>query len=204
MSAVLASPANWNQIFESDRAWNRYPPEELVRFCAGRKPGAVIDFGCGPASGASWFLAREGWQYVGCDTSHNAIKRSEKRFDEEKLKGSWVESLALLPSDHFDLFVDIASLQHIPAPNFYVAEAYRILKPGGELFSIHAADDCSRRPYKEFGMTRFANRRQMADLFYRQFMPASVEQTTRTIDQLDKAVVDWIWVCKKPNLQGIT
>ncbi len=60
-----------------------YPTEELIRFVAGnycnadpRSAVKFLEIACGPGSGASWYIAREGFSLSGIDGSPTAIERA--------------------------------------------------------------------------------------------------------------------------------
>ena len=64
----------WERIFATRESWGKYPPEELIRFVAGnyysasvRKDIRILEVGCGPGGGPSWFIAREGFSFSGIE-----------------------------------------------------------------------------------------------------------------------------------------
>src|SRR5687768_17292543 len=109
----------WENIFRS-REWGRYPPEELVRFVARhyysvpeRSAIRILDLGCGPGSGTSWFVAREGYTLSGIDASPTAIAKARERFSKEGLSGDFhVGAADRLPwaNGLFDAVIDNACL----------------------------------------------------------------------------------------------
>ena len=55
----------WEKIFSERDSWGYYPPEELIRFMAMNYYGAadraavrVLELGCGPGGGPSWYISR--------------------------------------------------------------------------------------------------------------------------------------------------
>ena len=79
----------WNNIFINRDSCGYYPPEELIRFIAkkyyhvtDRKNIKILEVGCGPGGGPSWYIAREGFSYFGIDGSVIAIEKAKKRFIE--------------------------------------------------------------------------------------------------------------------------
>lgn len=74
----------WEQI-HSQRAWGRYPNEELVKFIGKnffripkeeRQNIKILELGCGQGANL-WFLAKEGFDVYGIDISPSAIKKQE-------------------------------------------------------------------------------------------------------------------------------
>jgi ubiquinone/menaquinone biosynthesis C-methylase UbiE len=137
---------SWEKIFQT-KEWGKYPPEELIRFIArnyyrapDRKVVKILDVGCGTGA-ASWFIAREGFTVYGIDGSPTAIALLKERFKKEKLKGDFRvgDFIQLGFNDNFfDAVVDISSIQHNRPDKQTIIfdEIFRVLKPGGKLFSI--------------------------------------------------------------------
>ena len=141
---------SWDDVF-ARRAWGRYPPEELVRFMGRRfgtledKSGVrVLEVGCGPGANL-WFLAREGFTVAGIDGSPTAIRQATERLLEEGLvvpdrePDLRVGNFAKLPwkDGSFDAVIDIEGIAHNERVVICdaLAEALRVLKPGGLFFA---------------------------------------------------------------------
>lgn len=139
----------WEKIF-SDRAWGRYPPEELVRFIARRFGSTedkskirVLEIGCGPGPNI-WFLVREGYHVCGIDGSFTAIEKAKKRLADEGL--SFEKTVVDLrvgnfvnfpwPDNYFDAIVDIEALYANSTHDIrtVLKEVLRTLKKGGFFF----------------------------------------------------------------------
>ena len=65
------------------RDWGRYPPQEVVRFVARhcysmqeRCAVRILDLGDGRGTGASWFIACEGFALAGIDAFPTAIAKA--------------------------------------------------------------------------------------------------------------------------------
>ena len=214
----------WERIFR-EREWGRYPQEEVVRFVARnfyrapeRSKVSMLEIGCGPGSGASWFIAREGFRLIGIDASPTAIARARRRFDEEGLPGEFVEGAvdALpFPDASFDAVLDVVCLacNSEQDTRAIVGEVRRVLKPGGLHFSLTPASGCwgdgpgeridattlrdvGEGPFADLGKTRFATRESLAEL-YREFRELALERVTRSAENGARDITHWIVTCRK-------
>ncbi|GAB4274837.1 MAG: hypothetical protein Kow0029_15460 [Candidatus Rifleibacteriota bacterium] len=134
----------WNQVHQ-EKNWGRYPSEEVIRFVArnyfqgDRKNTKILDLGCG--SGAnSWFLAREGFATFSFDGSIYALRKAKSFLDSEQVSCILFQAdAAKIPiiDKCFDAIVDCAAISANTTKgiNCILREAYRILKPGGKIFS---------------------------------------------------------------------
>lgn len=215
----------WERIFQTRPEWGRYPAEELVRFFAwnfysapDRSAIKVLDIGCGPGSGASWFVAREGFDLHGIDASPTAIERAQKRFAIDGLKGNFqVGSLTSLPyqDQSFDCVIDIACLQCNDESEVVplISEVKRVLKPHGKHFSLTSAagtwgdgmgqrvdsstfSDIPEGPFANMGKNRFSPRQDMLR-FYADFDEVELNHSIRSIGGTTREVRNWILTCKK-------
>lgn len=214
----------WERIYRS-RDWGRYPPEELVRFMARhyysvaeRAKVRVLDLGCGPGSGASWFVAREGFTLSGIDASPTAIAKARARFSGEGLAGDFrTGAIDKLPwqDEHFDAVIDNGCLTCNPEHDtvVIVAEVHRVLKTDGRHFSItpkagcwgdglgERVDDTTWRditegPFAGLGSTRFATPESLQRI-YAGFRELLVEYSIRSEMVQQREVSHWIVTCRK-------
>ena len=120
---------------------NRYPWDYIVSFVYKYRPiipalkTNVLELGCGTACNL-WFCAREGFNVSGIDFSQSAIDTCVKRFNEEQLKGEFVQGdfTALpWPNEHFHLVLDRGALTCASFIEIQSAldEVFRVLKPSG-------------------------------------------------------------------------
>ena len=140
----------WDSIFAA-RAWGRYPPEELVRFVARnfarRQPRSevkILEIGCGPGANL-WFLANEDYSVAGIDGSPTAIEQAYARLAKDlpsfpKARADFrVGNFTTLPwaAQSFDLVFDNEALSanRMDVVQATIAEAHRVLKPGGKFFA---------------------------------------------------------------------
>jgi ubiquinone/menaquinone biosynthesis C-methylase UbiE len=220
----LAWDEVWERIFR-EREWGRYPQEEVVRFVARnfyrapeRSRVSMLEIGCGPGSGTSWFIAREGFRLTGIDASPTAIARARRRFTDEGLAGEFVEGpvdALPFPDASFDAVLDVVCLacNSERETRAIVGEVRRVLKPGGLHFSLTPASGCwgdgagervdattlrevSEGPFAGLGKTRFATRESLGEL-YREFHDLALERATRSADNGAREITHWIVTCRK-------
>ncbi len=116
--------------------------EELLRWSGVRadelKPQRILDLGCG-IGGSSLYLAQKYQaQVVGVSLSPVQVQRGQERAAAAGLSQSCqfqVANALELPFDdgEFDLVWSLESGEHMPDKVQFLAEAYRVLKPGGRL-----------------------------------------------------------------------
>ncbi|MDP6781728.1 MAG: class I SAM-dependent methyltransferase [Alphaproteobacteria bacterium] len=148
MSRRDETPPSWDPVWEEIYAGgqeNRYPWDAVVSFLFRYRPRdltpeqtKVLEMGCGTAPNL-WFAAREGFQVSGIDGSKAAITRAQQRFEEDGLGGDLrVGDFTSLPfaADEFHLAIDRAALSTcgLESARLAIAEAHRVLRPGGVFF----------------------------------------------------------------------
>lgn len=99
-------------------------------------PGRVLDVGCGDGQ----FLYRmhqAGWSVAGLDFDSKAIEAAKIRYGRygfELFTSDLAE--ARFPSNSFEAVTMSHVIEHVPHPVEFLAEARRILKPGGRLVAV--------------------------------------------------------------------
>ena len=110
------------------------PPGHLVEFVRGlgRHDGAALDLGCGDGRLTAELRVR---RRVGADVSRVALDRGRKRADEEGIELVELTPGAVLPfrNGEFELVLVAEVLEHVVDPQTFLAEAHRVLQPGGEI-----------------------------------------------------------------------
>src|SRR5271157_77818 len=215
----------WERIFRERSSWGKYPPEELVRFIArnyyqveDRRTVRILEIGCGPGAGPSWFIAREGFTFSGIDGSQAAIDKARQRFLHNGLEGEFVcGPINTLPwkNGTFDCVVDVACLQHNCEADTWkiIGEVYRVMKTGGKHFSLTSKAKCwgdgtglrvdetswrevTEGPFSGMGIVRFATRESLVRL-YEEFRELNFEYSIRSADSCRYEIANWIVTCMK-------
>jgi SAM-dependent methyltransferase len=146
-------------------------PETEVKILPDVDGKDVVELGCGTAYVSSW-LARRGARPVGVDLTAEQLETARRMQAEHGLEFPLVHASAEnvpLPDASFDLAVSEYGASIWCDPDLWVAEAARLLRPGGELVflvngtllmltspdvePVEAAGVELLRPY--FGMRRF-------------------------------------------------
>jgi SAM-dependent methyltransferase len=213
---------SWDPVWErihASREWGKYPTEELIRFVArnyyDQQPrGSVrfLDLGCGNGS-ATWYLCREGFSVTAFDGSETAIKKLRDRLAEEHLTADYgVGDAGNLPypDGSFDCLVDLLCLMcnDIAGSDRILKQAYRVLKPGGKLFSYtpkkgtwgdgtgRPIDKATRGgvtegPFANMGVVRFSSLEELEEL-YAPYFELSVESVERSMNDRRNVVGFWV------------
>jgi len=95
----------------------------------------VLDIGCGNGY-VLWHYARHGAHVHGVDITETALALSRRRFELGGLTGEFrlTDGNRLpYPDRHFDIVCSMGVLHHIEDPRPMLAEARRVLRPGGRL-----------------------------------------------------------------------
>jgi SAM-dependent methyltransferase len=113
--------------------------------------GRLLDFGCG---GGSFLLRmhRQGWRVTGLDVSTEAVRHVRDGLSLRALLGS-LPHPDLRPGS-FDVITMWHSLEHVHRPMTVLAEAHRLLAPGGKL--LVAVPNIESLPFRWFGAAWYA------------------------------------------------
>lgn len=101
--------------------------------------GKVLDIGCGPGHIALQLVTQmPALEVIGVDLSENMLKIAEEHravcSQGERVSFEIADAKGLdFPDDSFDVVCSNTILHHIPDPVPFLAEAWRVLKPGGVL-----------------------------------------------------------------------
>lgn len=216
----------WNSVF-STQAWGKYPNEDLIRFVAGnyykapkRADVRLLEIGCGPGANV-WYMAREGFTTCGVDGSEAAIAQAKARLDREvpgwsgELRVADIDKLPFT-DETFDAVIDNDAVccNSWEASQAIYAEAWRVLKKGGRLFSrtlgVGSWGDgegeqvgrdawlCAAGPLKGVGLCRFTPAEDAAELIGPRFKIESLESSERTMQNGTKRIRELMILAVKP------
>jgi SAM-dependent methyltransferase len=137
-----ANKAFYNTSRLTDRERFEVLPDKLhalelaVPWIAGHlRPGdRVLDVAGGAGAHASRLVRAAGVTVVGVDIAEGMVRQ---RLEDELLPWNAVGDMEALPfaTGAFDAAIVIACLHHIPHPAPALAELFRVLRPGGRVFS---------------------------------------------------------------------
>jgi SAM-dependent methyltransferase len=100
----------------------------------------VLDVACGPGYGAAKATLR-GATAIGIDFATTMVTEAQRKFPSIEFREGDAENLSF-DDDDFDAVVCAFGLLHMAAPDRAIAEAYRVLRPGGRYaFTVWAAPD---------------------------------------------------------------
>ena len=119
------------------RLRNPWIVERIRSRCAGRDGGVrVLDVGCGGGF-LSNHLSKEGFEVDGLDASAESLVVAGRHDPTQRVCYARGDALALpFPDETFDIVCAMDFLEHVEEPARVVAEAARVLRPGG-LFFFH-------------------------------------------------------------------
>lgn len=221
----MAWDSVWEQVFQQ-QVWGKYPGEDLIRFVARnfyksslRQEVKILEVGCGPGANL-WYMAREGFTVYGVDGSQTAVSCAQQRLDAEcpGWQGQVVTGdIAKLTFEdgYFDAVIDNEAIY---CNSFEVSqgiynEIARVIKPGGKLFSRTFATGCwgdgtgekvghnayrvGEGPMLNKGYTRFTDREEIPVLISGEFEIDEVELLTRTANDKQQEIREWIIIATK-------
>jgi SAM-dependent methyltransferase len=116
--------------------------------CVGKE---VLDAACGVGYGSA-FLAASARRVVGVDLSESAIAYARERYAQPNVEFRVGNLLALELADaSFDVVCAFEAIEHLDAPERFVAEARRVLRPDGTLIlSTPHVETTDRSPANPF------------------------------------------------------
>lgn len=187
MDEQLRPITDWELIYTSDTGAhkNEYPNEDIVRFLF-KYIGSddfVLDLGCGWGNNLE-FVLNEGRDACGIDISPTACRQS-RTITPKVVQGDFTK----LPfaSDTFDAVLDRNSIQCNTLNDVEAAieEAYRVLSPGGKLYSIILATTSNPENFHAYYLQQDTKEELTSDdirQLYSSFDELAVDEEYRTFN----------------------
>ena len=131
-----ATPAFWDDRWRSEgKPPVVSPKDDVVRVTRRYLPAGarVLEGGCGRANKVK-AMADAGFDAIGIDFADNSVKQATLDYPSLDIRKGDVRSLDF-PAGHFDGYWSIGVIEHFwDGYDSILAEAARVLKPGGHLF----------------------------------------------------------------------
>ena len=149
--SFVSSEGEFNPFLE--RGWNTIR-RRFIEMVSPKENSALLDVGCGTGQSFQLYDGYVSQRYVGIDLSQEALNRAKTRLPTQE----WIHADACaLPfaDETFDIVAFSSVLHHIPDYGLAIAEARRVLKPGGKVFAfdpniLHPAMALFRNPESKF------------------------------------------------------
>jgi ubiquinone/menaquinone biosynthesis C-methylase UbiE len=107
-------------------------------------PRRILEVGCGNGAGLNFLSRTEGRsEFVGLDLSQQAVARANERYTRRGTLSYVQGDAEQLPFDDnsFDVVINVESSHNYPNLDKFLAEASRVLRPGGYLSHVDAYTD---------------------------------------------------------------
>jgi ubiquinone/menaquinone biosynthesis C-methylase UbiE len=152
--AVNRAAWTWSNAEYTDRAaheawareemlWGQWNvPEDAVGVLPAVADKDVVELGCGTAYCAAWFKRAGARRVVGVDVTPAQLETARRMAEEFGLGVELIEANAEdvpLPDDSFDLAFSEYGASIWCDPKLWLAEAARLLRPGGELVFLRGS-----------------------------------------------------------------
>lgn len=93
---------------------------------------AVVDCACGNGVGSAIFLRNDPISLHGFDNDAQSVARASQTCRDERAHFSKANAAAIpLPASSCDVFISLETIEHVQDDSSFVAEAARVLRPGG-------------------------------------------------------------------------
>ena len=211
----------WDHIFKK-KNWGEYPSEELIRFekkylNQRNNFKKLLEIGCG-TGGNLWYFARLGYTITGVDISGVARKKALSKINSEvkNWKGQIIQADVTeyyFSENFYDVIIDneFSCCLDFEETNKLYTKLHKSLKKNGKIF-IRAFSDKSygygsginishnafipKIGNTQMGLQRFTSKSDINKL-YKKFEILYLEKITRTIDNLNNKIDEWIIILKK-------
>jgi SAM-dependent methyltransferase len=115
--------------------WTIREHQARYRFAAGYVSGkVVVDCACGSGESSSIFSKSGAKRVVGIDVDAEALERARSKYQGAGLEFCLGNGREIpLEDSSFDIFVCLETIEHVNEDGGFLAEAWRVLRPGGIL-----------------------------------------------------------------------
>ncbi|MFT4033341.1 MAG: class I SAM-dependent methyltransferase [Siphonobacter sp.] len=110
--------------------------------------GNLLEIGCGTGRGVG-VLAPSVEHYTGIDKNEPLMLKLSQEYPDFKFIDMFLPPLQHIPDNQFDYVVTFQVIEHIEDDDFFIREAYRVLKPGGKLIltTVNKKYSLTRNPW---------------------------------------------------------
>jgi ubiquinone/menaquinone biosynthesis C-methylase UbiE len=109
--------------------------ENLISSARVSQASRVLDVGCGTGNYIRALHALTGCAGWGVDSSQEMLAQARQGAGGIRLQAGWAEQLGFATAC-FDLVFSVDVIHHVPVWSQYLAEAFRVLRPGGHLCTV--------------------------------------------------------------------
>jgi len=155
--------------FDPVTLWLRWVQNLVLKQVPVTSESSVLDVGCGPGYGLSFFQKHGVKTLAGIDISPKMIARARKKVN-AVLKVASVEKIPF-SGNSFDFVANTESFHHFSRPDKALKEIFRVLKPNGRLFlaDINFFFSFVHFLFKKLepGHVKIYSKKELAELFKR-------------------------------------
>ncbi|MBI1245720.1 MAG: methyltransferase domain-containing protein [Alphaproteobacteria bacterium] len=179
---------HWSEIEGSRGQLNAYTlgrymlAVDCLRAAGVSRGARVADIGCGDGALAGMLSRELDAEVVGIDPSAAAIGHARAEFARRSWRGEFVVGDAYatgLPDASFDAAISADVIEHVRHPDRLLAEARRILKPGG-VFVVTTPQRVSERPLDPLHVQEWFPE-EFAQMCATHFGPVEVHRQTHPV-----------------------
>jgi SAM-dependent methyltransferase len=129
------------------------------------RAGRLLDVACGVGYGTRLLTDRCAGRVeaLGIDLSPEAIDYARRRYADARTRFAVADAMAWSDPDGFDTIVSIETIEHLPAPEAFVARLVRMLRPAGVLVaSVPTTPSVDANPHHRHDFSERSFRRLLA------------------------------------------